>query len=136
MGRIYESQEDYDKAFEEEFRNKIEEIAYYQGNIERKTIDGEWTESELKDDVYDEVKRLLEDDKYAEQFKDRALKDYDLLKPAYLAEYLCNNYDVIETYNINYDKHRNDTPIKFGIHYFDEALIKQIKNTLKENCLT
>ena len=135
MGKIYESQEDYDKAFEEEFRNKIEEIAYYQGNIERTTIDGEWTESELKSDIYDEVKAVLEKEGYAEKFKYIALRDRDLLKTQYLTEYLCNNFDVIETYNKNYDKHRNDKPMKFGIHYFDEAVRRQIKITLDANRL-
>jgi len=136
MGRIYESQEDYDIAFEEEFRNKVEEIAYYQGDIERTTIDGEWTESELKDDIYDEVKNLLEKQGYAKKFEGRALRDYDLIKVPYLVEYLCNNFNVIETYNKNYDKHRNDKPMKFGIHYFDEAVVTQIKKTLNENLIT
>lgn len=135
MGKIYESQKDYNEAFEEEFRSKIEEIAYYQGNIERTTIDGEWTESELKSDIYDEVKAVLEKDGYVEKFKYIALKDRDLLKTQYLTEYLCNNFDVIETYNKNYDKHRNDKPMKFGIHYFDEAVRKQIKITLDANRL-
>lgn len=59
MGKIYDSQEDYDRAAEEEFKIKCEEIAYYQGDIERTTLDGEWTEQELKDNLWDEANKLL-----------------------------------------------------------------------------
>lgn len=33
----------------------------------------------------------------------------------------------------NYNKHRNDKQMKFGIHYFDEAVRKQIKITFDAN---
>ena len=41
-----------DKEYEDEFANKCQEIAIYQP-VERTTLDGEWTEEELRNDIYD-----------------------------------------------------------------------------------
>ena len=137
MGKIYESQEDYDKAFEEEFRRKVEEVECYYGSRERTTIDGEWTFDELKDDLWSEAKKILEGDKgWIETHKFRAFKDPDLIKLEYLVEDICNRYDLIEVYNKAYDKHRNDKPMKFGIHYFDELAVAEVLKTLNNNLLT
>jgi len=140
MGKIYSSQEEYEKAAEEEFRNKVQEVAYYQGDIERTTIDGEWTESELKDDVYTEAKKMLDGQNgkqgLAEKYKHRAMIDRDLLLPEYLSTYICDKYDVIHVYNGLMDRHRNDEKKLFGIHYFDEAVRIEVEKTLKENLIS
>ena len=140
MSKIYTSIESFEEAQEREFRAKVEEIAYYQGNIERTTIDGEWTESELKDDLWDEANKILNGDKsqkgWVEKHSGRAMRDNDLCKVEFLVEDICTRYDLVEVYNRAYDMHRNDKPMKFGIHYFDELARAEINKTLKANLLT
>lgn len=140
MSRIYTSQEDYDKEFEEEFKNKVEEMAYYQGDRERTTLDGEWTESELREDIETEARKILHgtDGKtgWLEQNKHRAVYDKSMLHEEYIATAICDKYDIIEVYNKLYDKHRNDKPRLFGIHYFDEIAIIEIKKTLENNLVS
>ena len=140
MGKIYESIDDYEEAYEKEFRNTVEEIAYYQGDIERTTIDGEWEESELKEDAYSEAKKILLGENgrtgWIENYRGRLLRDDNLIKPEYLSEEVASNYDLIEIYNKAYDLHRNDKPMKFVIHYFDEAIREKIKEILRENLVT
>ena len=43
---------DIDKSIEDEFKRRCTEIAMYQPSV-RTTLDGEWTEEELREDVYD-----------------------------------------------------------------------------------
>ena len=138
MSKIYTDIKDFERAQEEEFRNKVEEIAYYQGDS---TIDGEWTESELKGDIYDEAHMIL----HGEPGKNtgwlafnlgRAVYDNDLLKEEFIVENICERYDLIEVYNRAYDLHRNDKPMLFGIHYFDELARAEIKKLLKNNLVT
>lgn len=140
MGKIYDSQEDYDRAAEEEFKIKCEEIAYYQGDIERTTLDGEWTEQELKDDLWDEANKFLNGTKDAkgwlETHKGRAMIDPDLCKVQYLVEDICNRFDMIEVYNKVVDMHRNDEHKLFGIAYFDQIARAEIEKTLKQNLVT
>lgn len=140
MGKIYNSISDFEEAQEKEFRLKCEEMAYYQGDKERYTIDGEWTEEELKDDIYSEAKKFLLGDKNIKGWisvnPGRAMVDPDLTKVEYLVEDICNRYDLIEVYNRAYDLHRNDKPMKFGIHYFDELVQNEIMKTLKNNLIT
>lgn len=133
MGRFYTSLEDFEKSQEEEFKNKVIEIGYYTGNRHRTTLDGEWTEEELKEDIYDEAVRILKEDKVVENSKYKALYDRDLLLPEYIVENICDRFDLIEVYNKAYDMHRNDKPMKFGIRYFDELARKEIRKILKEN---
>lgn len=129
--KVFSSEVEYDEAYEKEFKAKIQEIAYYQGDRERVTIDGEWTETELKDDVYEEVNKII--DKIASKYEHRAMYDNDLLIPAYMSTHICDTYDLIEVYNRAYAKHRNDKPVKFGIHYFDELVKLEVEKTLKKN---
>lgn len=140
MGKIYESQEDYDRAAEEEFKIKCEEITYYQGDIERTTLDGEWTEQELKDDLWDEANKFLNGTKeskgWLETHKGRAMRDTDLCKVQYLVEDICTRYDMIEVYNKVVDMHRNDENKLFGIAYFDQIARAEIEKTLKQNLVT
>lgn len=140
MGKIYDSQEDYDRAAEEEFKIKCEEIAYYQGDIERTTLDGEWTEQELKDDLWDEANKFLNGAKeskgWLETHKGRAMRDTDLCKVQYLVEDICTRYDMIEVYNKVVDMHRNDENKLFGIAYFDQIARAEIEKTLKQNLVT
>lgn len=129
-----------DQKAENEFRLKVQEMCMYQGNIERYTLDREWTEEELKDDVMDEAIRLLKGttDKpgWVEKTKDRAKIDTDLDYPEFLANRVIDEYDLVEEYNKQVDKHRNDENKKFGIHYFDEWCIKIMEKILKDNLLT
>lgn len=140
MGKIYDSQEDYDRAAEEEFKIKCEEIAYYQGDIERTTLDGEWTEQELKDDLWDEANKFLNGTKeskgWLETHKGRTMRDTDLCKVQYLVEDICTRYDMIEVYNKVVDMHRNDENKLFGIAYFDQIARAEIEKTLKQNLVT
>ena len=140
MGKIYDSQEDYDRAAEEEFKIKCEEIAYYQGDIERTTLDGEWTEQELKDDLWDEANKFINGTKeskgWLETHKGRAMRDTDLCKVQYLVEDICTRYDMIEVYNKVVDMLRIDEHKLFGIEYFDQIARAEIEKTLKQNLVT
>jgi hypothetical protein len=140
MGKIYESMEDYERAAEEEFKAACQEMAYYQGNVERTTIDGEWTESELKDDVWDMTDKVLKGTKdkkgWLELNANRAVKDSDLTKTEFITTDICDRYDLIEVYNRAYDIHRNDKPMLFGIHYFDDLVVAEVNKILKNNLVT
>lgn len=130
----------FEQKAEDEFRAKVEEIAMYQGNIERYTIDREWTEEELKEDVMDEALKILKGTKDKEGWltktTGRAKLDKDLDYPEFLANKVIDEYDLIEEYNKQVDKHRNDEVKKFGIHYFDEWCIKTLNKILKDNLIT
>ena len=67
---------------------------------------------------------------------DRAKLDRDLDYPEFLANKVIDEYDLIEEYNKQVDKHRNDEVKKFGIHYFDEWCIKIMNKILKDNLIT
>lgn len=129
-----------DQQFEKEFRAKVEEFAYYQGNRERYTLDGEWSENELKESVTDEAMKILQGDKtnpgWLVKTSGRAKHDKDLEFPEFLANKLIDAYDLVEQYNKLVDKHRNDPQVKFGIHYFDEWSIKEMTKILKDNLVT
>lgn len=131
---------EYEEAFEEEFKAKVEEIAYYQGGHERLTLDHEWTEADLRDDVWDEANKYLNGTKdakgWVEKNKGRLMRDPDLCKVEYLVEDICNRYDLIEVYNRAVDLHRNDKEKLFGIAYFDQLARAEIVKTLKNNLVT
>ena len=57
---------DINKAVEDEFARRCTDIAMYQPSV-RTTLDGEWTEEELREDVYDVC---------IETMTDSALKKY------------------------------------------------------------
>lgn len=137
MGKIYESYEELEEAREKEFRDKVEEIAYYQGEQERTTLDGEWTESELKDDLYDIALEILNGKKgekgWIEEHKYSAIKDKDLLHPEFIVNDIVDRLDIVQVYNIAYDQHRNDKPRLFGIHYYDQLARNEIKQMLNNN---
>lgn len=115
-------------------------LSYYQGDNERLTLDREWTEQELRDDVWDEANKILNghDGKkgWLDRNKDRAFHDKDLVKVEYLVENILTEIDVIELYNKEVDKHRNDTDKLFGIAYFDKAIQSKIERTLKQNLVS
>lgn len=140
MGKIYEDMDDFEKAREKEFANKCQEVAYYQGDQERTTIDGEWTESELREDVETEALKILNGTNgkkgWLEKNKDAALYDKDLLHPEFIATNICDRFDLIEVYNAAYNKHRNDKPMLFGIHYFDELAVAEVNKVLKNNLVS
>ena len=61
----------------------------------RTTIDDEWTEEELADNIDDECIKLI--DKYKGKYVNKAVYDSNLLKPAYLAEKIkSESEDLIE----------------------------------------
>ena len=121
---------DVNKGYEAMFAEKCEEIAMYQPEV-RTTLDGEWTEEELREDVYDVCIETMTDS-VLKKYQYRALKDSDLLKTQYMAEKILDQIDdVVELYNKEYDKHRNEN--KFGIVWYDEAIKSMINKLLKEN---
>ena len=130
----------FEDKVENEFRVKVQEFAMYQGNTERYTLDKEWTEEELKEDVMDEALKILNGangkDGWLAKTAGRAKRDKDLDYPEFLANRVIEEYDLIEEYNKQVDKHRNDEVKKFGIHYFDEWCIKIMNKLLKENLLS
>lgn len=140
MGKIYTSMEDFEKAQEEEFRAKVIEVNSYYGSSARTTIDGEWEHEELKDDLWSVAHEYLHGKNgskgWLETHKGRALYDEDLTHEQFIVEKICSTYDLIEVYNRAYDKHRNDKPMKFGIHYFDELALAEVKKILKGNLVT
>ena len=119
-----------DIEFEDEFESKCQEIAMYQ-SFPRMTIDREWEEDELRDDIYDVCIEVMTHD-LLKKYKYCAVKDINLLSPYYMAEYTLNQIDdVVELYNKEYDKHRNEK--YFGIKWYDEAIRSMILKNLKEN---
>ena len=137
MARIYTNMTSFEEAQEKEFRQAVETLGYYQGDTERTTIDGEWTETDLKEDVMDEAHKLLNTEKtgWLAKNKGRAVLNKDLLHAEFLCEEFCTEVDLIEIYNKQYDLHRSDPDKKFGIHYFDEYIIKEMTKILKGNLL-
>jgi len=133
---FYNDMTDFEKAQEDELRAKIVEVNSLYGHVDRTTLDGEWTEEELKDDVWSEAKKILRDEGWLEKHKHRTLKDSDLTHEEFIVEDICSRYDLIEVYNRAYDKHRNDKPMKFGIHYFDELARAEVLKVLKNNLVT
>ena len=131
---------DFDIKMEKEFRAKVEEFYYYQGDKERYTLDGEWSESELKGSIADEAMKLLQGDKtspgWIVKTSGRAKIDKDLEFPEFLANKIIDENDIIEKYNSLVDKHRNDPKVKFGICYFDEWCIKEMTKILNNNLVT
>lgn len=122
--------DDLDKQAESEFRIKCEEIAMHQPVV-RTTLDGEWDEDELRGDIYDVCIEVMTPE-LLKKYQFRALRDTNLLKPNYMAEHILNQIDdVIELYNKEYDKHRNEKC--FGIKWYDETITSMIKRELKEN---
>lgn len=121
---------DINKSIEDEFARRCTEIAMYQPSI-RTTLDGEWTEEELREDVYDVCIETMTNSAL-KKYQYRALKDSDLLKTQYMAEKILDQIDdVVELYNKEYDKHRNEN--KFGIVWYDEEIKSMINKLLKEN---
>lgn len=121
---------DINRLMEDEFTRRCTEIAMYQPEV-RTTLDGEWEEDELTEDVYDICIEVMTP-KLLKKYQYRALKDVNLLKPQYMAEHILGQIDdVIELYNKEYDKHRNEN--KFGIIWYDEAISKMIKSELRGN---
>ena len=133
MGKIYESEEDYQIAFEKDFREKCKMINEQSKRIERTTLDGEWTYDELKDDIWSEAKKILRDEGWINKHKCRAFKDNDLLHEEFIVEDICNRYDLIEVYDRAYETHRNDKTIELGIYYFDELARAEVLKILKNN---
>lgn len=114
---------------EDEFVDRCTEILEKQRV--RTTLDREWSEDELQDDIYDICVNVMTP-KLLDSYKYRALKDRDLLKPHYMSEQILDEVgDVVELYNKEYNKHRNEKI--FGIHWYDEAITRIIKKKLKEN---
>lgn len=125
------------EEFEDLKERGLLSYGYYEGNEERVTIDGEWTEEELKGDISDEVIKIMSGTNgkkgWVESNKHRALYNKDLTLVEYVTTAIVDELDVIEIYNKELDKHKNDSPVLFGIHYFDEYIDKKILETLNSN---
>jgi hypothetical protein len=123
--------EELEKHQETEFESKCREVAYYQSQAERYTLDGEWSESELESDIYDVCVEVITVE-LIEKYKHRAMLDRDLLKHQYMAEKVLEQVgDVVELYNREYDKNRHKKV--FGIVFYDEAIKRMILKNIKEN---
>lgn len=140
MNTVYTSKEAYEEAMEAEFRQKCWEVSAMYGHVDRTTLDGEWTYEELKETMLDEISKFLHGEKdkpgWLEKHKHRAVKSQDMLHEEFIVTDICDRYDLIEVYNRAVDKHRNDKPRLFGIHYFDELVKAETEKILKENLLT
>ena len=100
------------------------------GNTPRVTLDGEWTHEELSDNIDDECLKLVPT--YEQKYKGRAVYDKNMFSPLYVAERIKNeSADLIEVYNKEYDKHRNEK--MFGIHWFDRWIEEQVKHIIISN---
>lgn len=100
---------------------------------QRTTLDQQWEEDELIDDIYDVCNEVMTDELLA-KYKGRALFDYSLLLVPYMAEEITGSIDdVIELYNKEYDKHRNIANTENGISFYDDAIKKMILSKLKGN---
>lgn len=108
----------------------MDEYVVY-GHEEKLTLDGEWTYDELDGDVYDVVAKYYERNNVSDRYKGKALYDTDLLKPQYMVEEIKCGVDLIEVYNTEYNKRKEEN--KFGITYFDEWVENQIQQKLKGN---
>lgn len=129
---VYSSEEEFQQAQEEEFKTKITEVEYYYGHKERVTLDGEWTEQELQDELRDEVMRIVQE--FNNEYKDRALKDSSMRHDEYVSTKIIEQLDLVEIYNTQYDKRRSEG--LFGIHYFDDWVKKELTKVLKNNLVT
>ena len=115
-----------------EMENKEFQSHYY-GSRERTTLDGEWTESELKDNVWDDCNKAINEWKERNKNKVLALYDEDLLLPDFLSEMICTEEDLIERYNKLANKHRLDEKRLFNIAYFDNWCADIAGKKLKNN---
>ena len=104
-------------------------VSMYSGDISRVTLDGEWDEDELKGDVYDECMKNLPG--MVEKYKGRAVFDKNMWLPQYMASQICDEHDLIEVYNKEYDRHRNEG--KFGIVHFDAWVLAEMKKLVSAN---
>lgn len=108
----------------------FEHDGFYYGKSERTTLDGEWVEQELISEVSDICLEVLREEK--SKYEGRALIDPLLLHDEYLATQIIENIpDIIELYNSEYDKRREEK--MFGIHYFDDKIKAEAKRILKNN---
>lgn len=121
-----------DEAYENEFADKCEMLSLYGKSSARTTLDEEWDEDELRDNVYDVCVELMTD-KFLKAYQFKAMQDTNLLKHDYMTEHLLEQIDVIELYNKEYDKHRHENA--FGITWFDMAIKELIRKKLKENLM-
>ena len=115
---------------------KCESVGYYEGDIERTTLDSEWTESELEDNVYDEVVKELEKLNKTEKLQYRALKDKGLNYPEFIANKIKDENDLIEVYNKLYDSNKNNKEGTFIIHFFDAWIHSKTKEIVKNNIIS
>lgn len=122
---------EFERRQEEEFRLKCTEVEQFRSQAERLTLDGEWSEDELKCGVYDVCVEVMTVE-FINKYTHRALLDRDLLKHQYMTEKILNQIDdVVELYNTEYDKNRDKK--MFGIVFYDEAIKRMILKNMKEN---
>lgn len=144
MGKVYVEMSELERSMEEEFQRKVREVneqyGYYEGGSERTTLDGEWEYSELKEELWSEAHAILHGSKdkkgWLAEHKERALRDKSLTREEFIVENICDSMDLIEEYNKECDKHRNDVQKLFGIHYFTEFADREIMKVLRGNLLT
>lgn len=121
---------EYNDEFEKQFKNAQELLGHtiYEPET-RTTLDKEWEYDELESNVYDIVHKYYEKYNIKDKYKNRALHQPLMLEVDYMANVIRDSYDLIEVYNKEYDKHRNEK--KFGITYFDNWVRSEIKRQIK-----
>ncbi len=125
--------DEYEKQVEQDIQNGCQAYAMYESH-ERTTLDGEWAESELEADIYDVCLEIMTE-RELRKYQHRALKDINLLKIQYMAEYIDNKIDVISVYNKEYAKNNPHNEKVFGINFYDNAIKKMILQELKNNLI-
>ena len=105
-------------------------IGYYD-STPRTTLDGEWEYEELLGVLNDDADKIIKE--YNEKNKYRLVKDLDMQYPEYVVNKITEEYDLIELYNTEYDKHIHDEEKIFAIHHFEDRIKTIITKLLKDN---
>lgn len=116
----------FEEAQEMEFRRKVTELQRYK-YMERRTDDAQWTERELRDDIIDELDKLLK--VWVDKNKYRAQEAQEILFAEGLYEHVMSLSDEWETVIDAYNLYRN-------IDVFEEEVISKAKEALKNNLVT
>lgn len=124
--------DNFERQQENEFQVKCRELAdIRQSQAERYTIDDEWSEEELKSNVYDVCVEVMTD-RLLKKYEHKALYNTNLLNHQYMTDHILNQIgDVVEFYNDKYNSCHGD--VIFKIVLFDNAIKSIILNDLREN---
>ncbi len=132
MSEEFERQQEL--KLEKAIRDYNEMSSSYYSSQNRTTLDGEWEYDELLGVLTDETDKKVKEFNEKNQF--RAVKDKELTYTEFIVNKICDEHDLIELYNDEYDKHRNDTEKVFNIHHFENRVHSIIDRIFKDNTYT